>query len=210
MLYKETVDPGVLKLLINLQNDPFFTDFYLVGGTALALQIGHRKSADIDLFTGQPFNVEDYVRHLEDNYDFRPDYMQKNTIRGSISGVSVDLITHQYPMVDPVVETSGIRMVSLKEIAAMKLNAISGNGTRVKDYIDIHFLLKKMSLSEIMESFSQKYGKHNTFHALKSLVYFDDIEEKNWPQMILEPKLTLQIVKKRLVLEQEKYLKTLS
>jgi predicted nucleotidyltransferase component of viral defense system len=209
MLHKEAVTPDILKLLINLQNDPRFSDFILVGGTALALQIGHRKSEDIDLFIDIPFPVEEYVRHLVDTYDFRPDYMQQNTIRGSVSGISVDLITHHYPMIDPVVEIDGIRIASLKDIAAMKLNAISGNGTRVKDFIDIYFLLTEIPLSAIMESFSLKYGKHNSFHALKSLVYFDDIAESNWPLMILEPNLKLSDIKKRIAREQDNFLKTL-
>jgi hypothetical protein len=89
-------------------------------------------------------------------------------------------------------------MLSKADIAAMKVNAITGNGTRVKDFIDIYFLLKEYSFGDIVSFYKKKYGNRNEFHAVKSLTYFNDIRISDWPNMVLEKKLTLPGLKKEL------------
>src|ERR1035438_4050934 len=140
MLRKETVSEPTLDLLKTLMQDDLFRDFFLVGGTALALRIGHRLSIDIDLFSMNSFCEEDLLSAMEAKYNFQLDYRRKNTLKGEIAGVKVDLITHNYPLVKPLQEVEGLRMASLEDITAMKLNAISGNGTRIKDFIDVAYL----------------------------------------------------------------------
>jgi hypothetical protein len=195
MFYPETAEPASLELVRKLQQMPVFKDFLLVGGTALSLQLGHRKSVGIYLFSRQPFVAETCASLLEENSDFQLLYLQNNTLKGIIGEIFIDIITHNYPLISDVVIFEGIRMASLQDIAAMKVNVISGIGTRVKDFIDIYFLLKSMSFKAIIESYSKKYGARNESHAIKSLTWFDGVDLHTWPELILEPELRFQEIK---------------
>ncbi|MDP9082106.1 MAG: nucleotidyl transferase AbiEii/AbiGii toxin family protein [Bacteroidota bacterium] len=101
MLQKQTVSPGTLELLISLMKDEELWEFFLVGGTALSLQIGHRVSIDLDLFSINPFDENLLLAYLESTCKFQLDYQSKNTLKGQINGVKVDFITHSYPLVYP-------------------------------------------------------------------------------------------------------------
>ncbi|MEI6885338.1 MAG: nucleotidyl transferase AbiEii/AbiGii toxin family protein [Bacteroidota bacterium] len=92
----------------------------------------------------------------------------------------------------------GISLLSMPDIAAMKLNAISLNGQRVKDFIDIYFLLEKYSIGQMLGFYRKKYTLQNDTIVLKSLAWFEDVELADWPVIIKEPKLTWTKVKKRL------------
>ncbi len=99
MLRKEAVDTRTLELIQTLQKDKRLKGFCLAGGTTLALFLGHRKSIDIELFTQQDFNTQQLLEHLEHTYDFSMQYNAKNTLKGTISGIFVDLIAHKYPLI---------------------------------------------------------------------------------------------------------------
>jgi hypothetical protein len=206
MLHKEAVDTHILYLIKELQSLNDLTGFILVGGTALALQMGHRRSVDIDLFTQEPFHPEELAGILEAKFGFQLQYSHRNTLKGVISGIFVDLITHDYDLIQEPLVVDTIRSASLKDIAAMKVNAISGDGTRLKDFIDIYFLLKNFSFEEIIGFFCEKYNSRNEFHAIKSLTYFDDIDSTGWPEMILEPKLTLNQIKRSLIQKRDLFI----
>jgi hypothetical protein len=208
MFYPETVEPAILELIRKLQQTSAFKDFLLVGETALSLQIGHRKSVDIDLFSQQSFEAETCASLLEENYNLQLLYLQNNTLKGIIGEIFIDIIAHNYPRISDVIIFDGIRMASLQDIAAMKVNAISGNGTRVKDFVDIYFLLKSMSFQSIIESFSKKYGARNEFHAIKSLTYFEEVDLKTWPEMILEPDLRFQEIKNSIIKARNDFLRS--
>ncbi len=141
MLYKNTVEKRTLELLIKLQSNPEFSNFYLAGGTALALQIGHRKSIDLDFFSLHDFDNNYLLEFLEHDFEFYLDYSDKNTLKGSINDIKIDILSHKYPLVKQVVKYDRIILYSVEDIIAMKLNAIAGNGTRSKDFIDIYFTL---------------------------------------------------------------------
>jgi hypothetical protein len=199
MLHKEAVEQGTLELLKSLQQDAMLKDFWLVGGTALALQMGHRLSHDLDLFTQQDFDSHQLLEYLESRYHFILNYSSGNTLKGAIVKVNLDFIAHKYPLSGKPLTTEGIRLLPTEDIAAMKLNAIAGDGTRAKDFIDIYFILKQFSLNQILDFYAIKYTKRNQFHALKSLTWFNDIDETVWPKMILEPDLNLSKIKAVLV-----------
>jgi hypothetical protein len=167
-----------------------------VGGTALALQIGHRKSIDLDLFTIENFDFENLNQYLKANYDFTDSYFEKNTLKGFIEGVKVDFLTHAYPLVAPFVTENNVRMYAVKDIAAMTLNAIVGNGTRVKDFIDIAWISTIIPLSEMLDAYESKY-RSSYFPALKSLLYFDDIDF-NEPIQMTDGKFQWKVISKRL------------
>ncbi|MBC7655530.1 MAG: nucleotidyl transferase AbiEii/AbiGii toxin family protein [Oligoflexus sp.] len=139
------------------------------------MQIGHRLSIDIDLFSLETFNTEKTLEYLENKYQFILNYKSKNSLKGEIRKVKVDLITHQYPLTDELIVFDSIRMAPLKEISAMKLNAIMVNGTRLKDFIDIAFLSNFLRLNDMLEAYEFKYSTRNPVMVTKSLTYFDDI-----------------------------------
>ena len=207
MLHTETVTPATLDLIYLLQKDPVLDGFYLVGGTALSLQIGHRISVDIDFFSRDSFETSILIEHLEESYGFKLHYSASNTLKGYIGEVLIDLLRHDYPYVSDPVNFDGIRMLSKRDIAAFKVNAITGSGTRAKDFVDIYFLLKELAFSEIIDSYNKKYSQRNDYHAVKSLVYFDDMDLAGWPNLILEKKLTPAKLKSTLTRHCELFLK---
>ncbi len=199
MLHKETIESGTLELLKKIQSLDLLSDFNLAGGTSLALQIGHRVSIDLDLFTQKDFDTNEVLETLEESFGFSMSFTSKNTLKGNIGSVNLDLISHKYTLVEEVIIEEEVRLLSPADIAAMKLNAIAGNGTRSKDFVDIYFLLKQYTLNEIVDFYNKKYSNRNLIHVLKSLVYFDEISLIDWPNMVLEKQLTLNKIKKEII-----------
>ena len=106
----------------------------------------------------------------------------KNIIIVSIDGIKVDFVNYKYPLLEDIKTIENIRLVSDKDIAAMKLNAIAGRGSR-KDFIDLYFLLKKYSLNEMLDFYKQKYIDGSEFMVIKSLNYFEDADSEEMPIM---------------------------
>lgn len=185
MLHLSTVDSTTLELLRKLQNIPLLSDTRLVGGTALALQIGHRKSVDLDFFGTVKAEQDELIRALEQIGSLT---VLKNSPHIHIyllNNIKIDIVDYQYSWIDNVVVKQGIRMASLKDIAAMKITAIIGRGTK-KDFIDIAFLLQRFTINDIMDFYTSKYPDGSTFMAMKSLAYFDDAEEDIMPYMLAD------------------------
>jgi len=157
--------------------DDLLSDFLLAGGTNLALQIGHRRSIDLDLFSFKSFDAQKLEKHLHENYNFVTlRAFDINTIIGYIDDIKIDFVAHIYPLLNPPVLEDEIRFYSLQDIACMKLLAISDNGTRLKDFVDIAFLSTQMSLIEMLTCYQKKYNRPNFYHAVKGLSYFDEID----------------------------------
>jgi len=197
MLHKETVTRDALEILNDLMQDKNLDDFFLVGGTALSLQIGHRLSIDLDMFSLKPFDEKLILQYLETNKKYKSGFEARNTLKGKISDVQIDFITHSYPLIDKIQNFNGLRIAGLKDIAAMKLNAIAGNGTRLKDFIDIAYLSTNLSLVTMVESYETKYSSRNPVSALKSLAYHKDINF-NEPIHLLHGTFSWNIIEKRL------------
>lgn len=198
MLYKETVTPSTLELLKKLMEDTELQDFVLVGGTSLALQIGHRVSVDLDLFSVNSFVETDLNQYLIDRYHFETDFLARSTVKGEIEGVQIDCLSHAYPLVGEINIYENIRLASLHDIAAMKLNAISGNGTRIKDFIDIAYLAEYMSLNEMLASYQSKYKTMNVLIPVKALTYFDEINFAEPIKMLSTKKFNWRKIEKRI------------
>lgn len=198
MLHKDPfiIAPQTFALIQDLQKIEFLKDFYLVGGTALALQLGHRNSIDIDLFTQQEFLADD-LKFALSHFDFFASLYRNNTVLSVVNNVKTDFIRHDYNYLKPFIIEDGVRMVSKDDIAAMKVHAIIQSGKRLKDFIDIYFLLEHFSLNQIVALFSQKYGYINPMLAVKALNYFDDIDENIDPPKLLKP-LPLIRIKSRI------------
>lgn len=197
-LDKKYITPSTLDLLRLLQSDSTLDDFFLVGGTALALQLGHRFSIDLDLFIDKSFDTQQLLTHLSTKYNFKVSTVFSNTLLGFIEETKVDFVAHQYPLVHPLIQSEGFRFTSIEDIAAMKLNAIVHSGQRLKDYWDIYFLLEKMPLFVMLESYQTKYRASNPITALKALSYFDDIN-RTADKPIIWRKVTFSQLKKRIL-----------
>jgi hypothetical protein len=175
MLQKQSVNKQLFELLENLMNVPEFKELYLVGGTSLALQIGHRISIDIDLFGKielDEFEINSLVSKFGTTIQLSK---SKNISIYSINNIKVDLVNYPYKWIEPPVTIDGLRLAGKKDIAAMKLNAIAGRGSK-KDFIDLVFLLQTFSLKEMLGFYNQKYPNGSEFMVLKSLTYFDDAD----------------------------------
>ena len=176
MLYKETIEPKTLELLIDLQKEPLLSTFNLVGGTALALHLGHRKSIDLDFFTSESFDLEEVKMMLIKKYDFKVSYSRSQTLKGFINGVKVDFIKFDYPHLHNCDIIDEVRIESVPDIIAMKLLSITDNGSRIKDFIDIAYLSSWFSLEEMLQFFIRKIKNSNIMMPIKALTYFDDID----------------------------------
>jgi len=176
MLQEKTVERGLFELLKKLMSDEQMNDFYLVGGTALSLTIGHRKSIDLDLFSQQQFDIELLREHLTDTYQYILLKSSNATLIGQIGGIKVDCIRYNYPLINPLVEIYNIRMASIADIAAMKLTAISQSGNRLKDFVDIAFLSSQITFNEMLSAFEKKFPKTDKMNAVRGLTYFEDID----------------------------------
>jgi predicted nucleotidyltransferase component of viral defense system len=202
MLYYKTVEPDTLELLRTLMRQTFLKQFVLVGGTALALQIGHRKSVDLDLFTIQDFNSDELIVSLNKNYNIQTISQYPQTLICNINGIKVDFIRFKYKFIRPVIEENGIRLLQIDDLAAMKLDAVTGRG-RKKDFYDIYYLLKMYDLNKLFSLFLEKYPHQTTFHVAKSLAYFVDAENDVDP-IILDNKLKWTNVKNKIKKEIQK------
>lgn len=199
MLQKQTVETATLELLRELMRDEYLSNFFLVGGTALSLCIGHRISIDLDLFSDKSFDAEILRTHLTNSYNFSTDFQQKNTLKGFIKNVKVDIISHEYQLVKPLRVIEEIRMAHLLDIASMKLNAIIGNGSRLKDFIDITHLSSLYSLEEMMEAFSTKYPHANPIIIPKAILYHNDIDFTDPIQLIDDKPFKFSVIEQRLI-----------
>lgn len=204
MLYQQTVSPRLLEILIALMNDPLFTNFQLAGGTSLALQIGHRESIDIDLFGSEELDELEISDFLAKQGQFQILKKSKNILIYAVDGVKIDLVNYRYPWLYPFLSIENLRLSDQRDIAALKLNAISGRGSK-KDFIDLFFLLEKYSLSEMIGFYNQKYKEGSSFLVLKSLTYFEDADLEDAPKMLIP--VDWEEVKNRINNEVKNYLK---
>lgn len=185
MLHYETISPATLELLKNIQSIPALHDTCLVGGTALALQLGHRKSIDLDMFGSIHSPASEIRRKLSDGHMLQILKESDNINIYLVDGVKVDFVNYVYDWLNPIVTEDTLRLASVEDIAAMKIAAVIGRGTK-KDFIDLYFLLRTYSMTEILDFYSSKYPDGSLFIAVKSLSYFDDAESDPTPEM-LEP-----------------------
>ena len=167
---------SILPLLKNLKSD-----FYLVRGTALALQLGHRDSIDFDFFTENDFSTEVLFERLQDifkEYSIKKIQEEENTLTIIVDDdIKLSFFTYKYPLVKPLIEEEFLRLASVEDIACMKLSAIVSRATE-KDYIDLYFILQEYELADLLKLADQKFSVLDEVLILKSLTYFADVVEE--------------------------------
>lgn len=183
MLQTQTVVPHLLELLKKIMNEELFQHYFLVGGTALSLQIGHRNSIDIDLFGNCDIKQDLFVDKLKSFGDVIVTQNTKSILITEINGIKVDFVNYKYPLISDSLQIDNIRMLSAIDIAAMKLNAIAGRGSK-KDFIDLFYLFEKFSLKQMIDFYNKKYSDGSEFMILKSLSYFEDANDQINPKML--------------------------
>ncbi len=157
------------------------TDLYLAGGTALALQVGHRPSIDFDWFGARIGDQEVLLRRLRAvGLDFTILTSSFETLYVEIETVQVSFIGYNYPLIRPLChwDEYDMHMASLDDIACMKLSAVTNRGLR-KDFIDLHYLITNFkSLESYLTLFQGKYKQQDIGHVIRSLVFFEDADQE--------------------------------
>lgn len=159
----------------------FKDDFYLAGGTALALQIGHRDSVDFDFFTKNNFSTSELFYDLKGiftGYKMVKVQEEIDTLTVLIDEkIKISFFTYPYDLIKPIIKSEFINLASIEDIGSMKLSAITGRSV-LKDYVDLYWVLQKISLADLVKFCQKKYKDLDINLVLKSLVYFDDVIEE--------------------------------
>jgi predicted nucleotidyltransferase component of viral defense system len=203
--------PNVLntyqQFLLKELNFPQSTSFYLAGGTALALQIGHRTSIDFDFYSASPFDSLELLSALKTQIpEITVHSQEEKTLRIVSKETELSFFQYSYPLLKPLTWFENLAIASKEDIAAMKLIAIVQRGTQ-RDFVDIYFLLQEYSLQELLDYTTQKFENYQEMLILKALVYFDDAEnaEPRSGVRVLKPDYSWQKAKTRIINEVKKY-----
>lgn len=205
-LHLNILPPKQLKLLKTLQDFNWISAFHLAGGTALALQIGHRKSVDLDFFTNKEIEIQEIKGNLVNLGNFQLYSESEGTLHGNLNNVEISFFQLPWGLIGESIPFGKIKIASRKDIAAMKLSAISSRGNK-KDFIDLFFLLKEFSLAETLGFYRQKYGDNldNIYCVMKGILYFKDADAQEMPTMY--KRVNWRTIKKTIVAAHDGYLK---
>jgi predicted nucleotidyltransferase component of viral defense system len=178
-MYYEILDEKRKNILPVLGE--FKSSFYLAGGTALALQIGHRDSIDFDFFTEKQIDTQklfETLRGIFKDHVLTKIQEETNTLSVIVDeSIKLSFFTYSYPLLNNVIEEEYLRVASVEDIACMKLSAVTGRASN-KDYIDLYYILQNTSLLHLLEIAEKKFSSLDANLILKSLVYFDDISHE--------------------------------
>lgn len=186
--FPEAIDPDALGTLRRLRDCSALDGFYLAGGTALALRLGHRRSLDLDFFTTTGFAPDRMLERLISmNRDVTVLSRESDTLHARIDSARVSFLAYPYPLLFPLDDYEGVDIADLRDIACMKINAISGKGVR-RNFIDLFAICKTHGLSELLELFDRKYAgiEFSRIHLLKALTHFEDADKDASPELLAD------------------------
>lgn len=179
MLHTSAVPLNLLSVLTDLQRRVNSAGFGLAGGTSLALRFGHRLSVDLDFFTTAPFEPTTLASQLGVGPESITG-LSEGTLQLRMDGVKVEFLKHAYPKLADDDLIDGIKLWSLKDMAAMKLNAISNRGSK-KDFYDLAALLDHLPLQTLIDHYQAKYSPASLMMVIRSLAWFDDADAEPDP-----------------------------
>ncbi|MDO8643343.1 MAG: nucleotidyl transferase AbiEii/AbiGii toxin family protein [bacterium] len=169
-----------------LAGQPWLKDFYLAGGTGLAMHLGHRQSDDLDFFSTKDVDPKKIRSLLSSLGHLKIEMERGGTLWAILEDTKVSFISYNYPLLESTPLLEGVSIAGLKDIACMKLDCVSSRGSR-KDFIDLYFILQSgHSLQSLLIWFKEKYRAvdYNQAHLMKSLNYFEDADREAEPLMI--------------------------
>lgn len=180
--------------------------FYLAGGTALALQIGHRISLDFDFYTEKSFDSRKLRKEFDKIFkEVREIYIEEDTLNLEVEKIGISFFKYSYNLIRSCQELEEVNLASLEDIAAMKILAISQRG-KGRDFIDIYFLIKKFGLEKIIDFTKEKYPMFNIYIGFQGLTYFKDADEnKEKSRCKMIEKIDWREIKNYLIKEVDKY-----
>lgn len=185
-MHAGTLSKSAQAALAVLGSSGILKKAYLAGGSALALQLGHRRSYDFDFYTRDKILAEQVVAELAELGDFKTTLLEPpHTILGLFNGVKFSLFRYDYPLIGQTEKLRDIEIASVLDIAAMKLSAITGRATK-RDYVDLYFITKKHQFDTILTWYDKKFGNlgNNIYSIIKAIGYFDDAETDKMPIML--------------------------
>lgn len=180
--HPESVSPELLDRLFLLSSMDCLRAAALGGGTSLALVFGHRRSIDIDFFLTDPFDPHVLQEALAQRFNgFSLMNRTSGSLSATIDSIKVDILLHSYPLIGEFSILEGVRILSLPDLAAMKVNAVTNRGSK-KDFSDLLLLHDNgIPITKALYYFCQKYGSAGRFLAIRSLNWFEDAEEEPDP-----------------------------
>ncbi len=187
----------MIELIKELQSMELLKDFILAGGTALSLQLEHRKSVDIDLFSTSRHDYNRIFEYLCSKYNnVNVVYRDEGTLQIKINGIKVDLVSIKGNMLEPPINDENIVMFGVKDIAAMKLLAIQGR-KKPKDYADVAYLIETIGLNEMLECYKKRYDKENIIDVKKALSNTNELNPYEWEKVeMIRNDIPLSMVKR--------------
>ncbi|MGB3479656.1 MAG: nucleotidyl transferase AbiEii/AbiGii toxin family protein [bacterium] len=189
-MYEKTLIKGAKENLALLGRSGILKDAYLAGGTALALQSGHRISVDLDFFTTEEFVPKVFSADLAKLGSFDEEQADKGTVSGKFKGIRFSLFIYKYPLIFAPLKYLSLNIADIRDIAAMKIDAVATRGAK-RDFIDLYFICKSnYGLTELFRFYNEKYGglASNIIHIQKSLIFFNDAEPDEMPRMLKKVK----------------------
>ncbi len=182
MLHEQTVPSHTLELLKLASPRLNELGFYLAGGTALALRLGHRISVDLDFFKSAQFSPPELIDELETltGSPSKIIHQSKGSIAITHQNSKLEFLRYDTQLLEPVEQIDGISLSSLPDNVAMKLSALVGRGSK-KDFVDVAALLESIDLSLMLDWYQRKYPASDPFIVMKSLTWFDDAEAEPDP-----------------------------
>jgi len=168
--HHEVIGPTVEQTLKALKERSLLEGFYLAGGTGLALQLGHRRSLDLDFFRQESFNDAQLLQQLQRFPEFSLTGRDRQTLHVRISGVKISFLGYDYPVLFPCRPFLEVPVADPKDIGSMKISAIAGRGTR-RDFVDLYMVARQEGLKALLDLFQRKFAEanYNRVHVLKSL-----------------------------------------
>lgn len=179
MFHLSTVKEETYRLLQSLfLIETINKQFTLAGGTALALQLGHRQSIDLDIFSPHEFNTREIEITLSSvpEFDFKLVNANKQMLFAYINQIKCDFVHEPAKQIRPFVEQDGVKYFSIEDIAAMKMHTICGRGKK-KDFFDVYVLIEKYGWQTMLKWFEEKYDSSQLYFLWRSITYFEDAEE---------------------------------
>lgn len=184
-MYQNVLLPATAEVIKKIYGVSFLQQFYLSGGTALALHLGHRQSEDLDFFTPDTFDPQHLQSEVQKIGQLDSAEIAEGTLNAFLDTVKFQFLHYPYPLLEPTTAWEGLALSSVIDIACTKIITISMRGSK-KDFVDLYFLLKHYSLQELFEKVGQKYQgvNYNQTHLAKSLIYFEDADAQPMPRML--------------------------